>query len=337
MPGEENEEKKELFGYEKELEQAVTAVKDYLAGKRTNIAIVSDPFAGRTTLVDTLARDYKTTTISFSSVMTEKAFISTLHEANDIVIMDNCHFLAMRKIGGFVQLDEFLRFLSSSDKLFITTWNTYSWSYLSAVKNIDKYFPKVIRLPPMDSESLKQIILSRYNKDVEFVDDTASEERKLSISWTCIHIRIPFSTTTYCLPWPYIDLSLIFHKKKEETAEKIVFDRLTRASNGNPGVARKIWDASIEFPTIWVSSIKEPSFDIDLDINEKFLLGIILMMEAIQLGDLSEIAGPEIDVEKSLYILMSHELIVDEKGFYTINYRALKSVIGYLELSRMVW
>lgn len=337
MPEEESGENKEIFGYEKELEDAVAAVEDYLAGKHTNVAIVSDPFAGRTTLVEELARNYKTTTISFSSVMTEKAFISTLHEANDIVIMDNCHFLAMRKIGGFQQLDEFLRFLSSSDRLFITTWNTYSWSYLSAVKNLDKYFPKHIRLPSLDSESLKKMILSRYHQEIEYVDDTEYQERKVSISWTCAHVRLPFSSATYCIPWPYINLSKLFRKKKEETAEKMVFDQLRRISAGNPGVARRIWDASIESRTIWVSSFRESSFDIDLDINEKFLLAIILTMEAIQLCDLSEIAGPEIDVEKSLYILMSRDLVVNDEGYYKINFRALKSVISYLELNRAVW
>ncbi|MCA9703181.1 MAG: hypothetical protein KC400_04965, partial [Methanolinea sp.] len=75
----------------------------------------------------------------------------------------------------------------------------------------------------------------------------------------------------------------------------------------------------------------------DLSINEAFLLGIILTMEKIEPGDLAEIAGPEIDVEESLYILMNRELVAREEGYYIINYRALKSVKSYLELNRMVW
>ncbi len=335
--GEEREEEEVLFGYEEELKEAQSAVNEYLWGKHKNIAIVSDPFAGRSTLVEYLARDYLTTTIAFNSVMTEKAFISTLHDANNIIIMDNCHFLAMRKIGGFAQLDEFLRFLSKSDKLFITTWNTYSWSYLSAVKNLDEFFPKVIRLHPMNAESLKKMIISHYGDNIKYIDDAASKDRRLSISWKCVHITIPFSSTTRCLPWPYLNLSSIFHKKKRENAEQLVFDRLKRVSGGNPGIARKIWDASIDYPKIGLSSIKEPTFDTDLSINEAFLLGIILTMEKIELGDLAEIAGPEIDVEESLYILMNRELVAREEGYYIINYRALKSVKSYLELNRMVW
>jgi len=269
--------------------------------------------------------------------MTERAFISTLHEANDIVIMDNCHFLAMRKIGGFVQLDEFLKFLSTSPKIFITTWNSYSWSYLSAVKNIHEFFPTIIRLSPMDSESIKQMILSRYDQDIEYINDIATEGRKVSFSWSSVHFHLPFSKTEYRLPWPYIDLSRIFRKKKEEDVTEIIFERLRRVSAGNPGVARKIWDNSFEDPTIWVSSIQDPSYSINLSINEAYILGILLTMESIQLGDLAEIAGPEIDVEKSLYLLISNGLVVDEKGFYTIHYQALKSVIQYLELNRMVW
>jgi hypothetical protein len=98
-----------------------------------------------------------------------------------------------------------------------------------------------------------------------------------------------------------------------------------------------LWERSMEFPTIRLSSIPETPCSIELNINEAFLLTIILSMEAIKLVDLAEIAGPEIDIEQTLYRLLNQGLVENEKDFYQIRPEALNCAIDYLKKIRMVW
>ncbi len=332
--------KKEIFGYEREVDDILQAVSKFDQGILGNVALISDPFSGRTRLVEELKKNLgeRVTYVSFNSVMTDSSFMATLRDAREIVIMDNCHFLAMRKIGGFEQMNEFLNFITTSKKFFITTWNTFSWTYLNAVLQIDSYFTNFVTLSPLDADNLKKILLSRYgSQEIEFIDDSAAEERKLRFIWGCLNIKIPFSKDAYCLPWPSFELPGRLHKKKAIPAEEITFERLTRISGGNPGVARFIWDKNIEFPTIWVSSFIEPVFDTNISTNQSFLLSIILSMEHVHYDDLAAIAGPEINIHRALFVLQKKGLIYEEDGYYAIGHEPLKSVINYLKLNRMVW
>lgn len=331
---------KEIFGYERVLDDILKAVSEFDQGIHGNVALVSDPFSGRTKLVEELKKRLgdRVTYMSFNSVMTDSSFMATLREAREIVIMDNCHFLAMRKIGGFEQINEFLNFITTSKKIFITTWNTFSWSYLNAVLQIDSYFTNFVTLSPLDADTLKKILLSRYRpQEIEFIDDRAAEEGKFRFIMGCLNIKIPFSKTIYCLPWPSISLPGRLRKKKPTPAEEIAFERLTRISGGNPGVAKFIWDKSIEFPTIWVSSFSEPVFDTNLSTSQSFLLSIILSLERVHSDDLAAISRPEINVQRTLFVLQNKELVHEEDGYYAISHEALKSVINYLKLNRMVW
>ncbi|MPN44154.1 hypothetical protein SDC9_191715 [bioreactor metagenome] len=78
--------------------------------------------------------------------------------------MDNCHFLYIRKTGGFDIFYEFLDMVSSENRIFITTWNIYSWKYLDQAFELGKYFPVQIVVSAFEKENIKSIILSRYGE-----------------------------------------------------------------------------------------------------------------------------------------------------------------------------
>jgi len=335
----ENGEENGLPQYQVELEAIGQGIRDFEEGKGENIALISEPFAGRKKLINEIRKNHadKITSITFNSTITSNEFLSSLREGKEIVIVENCHFLARRKIGGFDQIDAFLNYMSSSDQLFITSWNTFSWSYLSAVMSVNSFFPRVIRLYPLGAEALKSIILSSYPYAIRFSENGERTADRISVSMACLHLRLPFSSTVHCIPWPEIRVPQRLKGRGKTKTEDAFFDRLASISGGNPGVARKLFEQALTFPEVPLSALKEPKYTISLGINDRFILSLILTMELVSKEDLAGIAGPDIDVDKSLYLLSAASLVTREEGSYAIAHEALKSVVQYLELSRVVW
>ncbi len=153
-----------IIGLEKELQEIAETIERYGEGAPAHIAIVAEPLGGRTTIANEIRRLYgeRVHYLPLKFVMSPSSFPDFSACPGDIVLIDNCRLLATRRIGGFDVLDAFLLALISSKKLLITTWNLYSWQYLSAVMNIEAYFPTIIVLKKMDMPDLKQVIMSRH-------------------------------------------------------------------------------------------------------------------------------------------------------------------------------
>ncbi|KQC05593.1 MAG: hypothetical protein APR53_02140 [Methanoculleus sp. SDB] len=327
--------------YAPELDRISASIEAFADGKCSHVAVISDPFAGQAVLIDEIRKRYgdRIFYFSFESVVSRKDFIATIRRQRekDIIIIDRCHFLALRRIGGFDLLDEFLHLLTSSRKLFVTTWNSYTWSYLDSVRNISAYFPEVIHLPQMDVPMLKSIILGQYSGEIQFVDDTPRvEKRFISVTWK--EAEILKRTVRY----PYFGIHPEYLGRSAGTydsvaAEDIIFRRIQKISEGNLGIALKIWENSFSYPHIRASSIPDAQCIIDLTVNEAFLLLIILSMDSIHTDDLREIAGPEMEIEKVLYRLHNLGLVEEKDGLYTVQPEALNCSAVYLKRMRMVW
>ncbi len=333
-------------GYNSEIENIKKAIDDFESGKKTNIAIISEPFAGRNSLFNAMEEmlNKRITRITLSSIIKNKdipVFPETLEK---IVVVDNCHLLYMRKIGGFDILEDFLRSITNSDHLFITTWNTYSWNYLEVVVNIGNYFPVQIKLPSLNTGVLKEIILSRYKKDeLTFIDDAISKDNKVkSIHFSKLPITIKRMNKT--IEIPFVDLhfkllrsSLLPKKEEKTTAEDIIFELISDISNGNPGIAWVVWEKSLEYPVIKPSYVRKFSGTIDLDYSEAFILSIILSMESIKSEELGEIADYGYHIKNTLSKLSNQELIDVKDGQYSIRPESLYLTVEFLKKARLVW
>lgn len=123
MDNAEKEISDELIGFKEEIESIQKAINDFESGRKSDIAIIAEPFAGRTTLVNAIEKmtARKVTKLLFSSLIKNKDAVRLPGDSKGIVIVDHCHFLFTRAIGGFGILDEFLKSVLSSDNLFITT------------------------------------------------------------------------------------------------------------------------------------------------------------------------------------------------------------------------
>jgi hypothetical protein len=331
-----------LIGFKHEIESIQKAVTDFEFGQILDIAIISEPFAGRTTLVNAIEEmtSHKVMKRSFSSIVKNKEALMFPERPKKIVIIDNCHFLYLRRIGGFEILEDFLKSVVSSNNLFITTWNLYSWSYLDEVINIGQFFPIQLKLPKFTPSELKGLILSGYKEDeLEFLEDVTSEDKRI-IHFFRHPVTVKPLKRTINIPFLKINLNRLkvhlSRKEEKKKAEDIIFEMINRFSNGNPGVAKVLWEKSLEYPTIKPSYVQEFSFKIKLDYSESFILYIILSMESINREELVEITG-ESKVDNILYRLSQQGLIIVDHGYYKIKPEALKSLVEYLKKTGVMW
>jgi hypothetical protein len=332
----------ELIGVKHEIESIQKAITDFESGQKLDIAIISEPFAGRTTLVNVIEEmtAHRVTKLSFSSLVKNKEAFMFPERSKKIVVIDNCHFLYLRRIGGFEILETFLKSVVSSNNLFITTWNLYSWSYLDEVINIGQFFPIQLKLPKFTPSELKELILSGYKEDeLEFLEDVRSEDKRV-IHFFRYPVTVKPLKRTINIPFLKINLNRLkvhlSRKEEKKKAEDIIFEMINRFSNGNPGVAKVLWEKSLEYPTIKPSYVQEFSFKITLDYSESFILYIILSMDSINRDELVEITG-ESKVDTILYRLSQQGLIIVDQGYYKIKPEALKSLVEYLKKTGVMW
>ena len=104
--------------FEKELERVHAAIEAYDREGPSHIAIIADPFAGQGMLFSHIREQYadRVVHLPLFSVVRSRDFTSGFYGSQDIVLMERCHFLALRRIGGFAMLDVFLDALSTSEK-----------------------------------------------------------------------------------------------------------------------------------------------------------------------------------------------------------------------------
>lgn len=337
-----------IFGMDEQIEAIQKAISDFEAGKRVNVAILALPYAGKSELVDEIVKmhPHDVTKVTFSSIIDNKDQIPLLGDPNKIMIFDNCHYLYMRKIGGFDVIEEFLNMiLASDDRLYITTWNIHSWSYLHRVVGIGKYFPVQIHIPSLTSTDMKEFLLSAYDEDeIQFVNDTDVKEEIFQVTKIPIAKKITHGKLNlYSLHINYEALkTLAFKRTPSETAESTIVKEITKISRGNPGVAKDIWKKWLEYPVIKTSSINTVQSDIELDSTERFVLYIILSMGYIKREELKNILNLSCDaddmmINRILFEMLSQDLILKKDNYYSIKPENLHGVAKYLENIRLVW
>ena len=333
-----------VIGYERELHEITQAIEGSVPDAPSHIAIVAEPMGGRTTIVAEIRRLYgdRVHYLPLEFIIKQSALPDFSTLPYDIILIDNCQFLATRVIGGFDALDTFLRMQITSKKIFITTWNAYSWQYLSSVMNLDAYFPTIVTLTKMDTPVLKQVIMSRYKPgEIRFVDEGTAER---SMFFSVIHRkeRLPFTKTEISFPWIKLNFTVMLHglprkKRVQISIEDVIFEKINRIAEGNPGVAILLWERSLKDNTLSLRAITETPYSISLDTNESFILSVILSMESLHAKDLSAIAGSEMDIERVLYRLVQQCLIRDNAGYFSIEPFALGQVTDYLKKTRRLW
>ncbi|MFZ2497917.1 hypothetical protein [Methanosarcina sp.] len=334
----------EIIGLREEIGKIQAAIADFETGKKLNIAIIAGPLGGKTTLSGEIEKINlnRATKITFSEIVRDKKEISLHDDAKRVIIFDNCHFLYMRKPGGFDIFYDFLDMISSQERIFVTTWNLYTWKYLNEAFGLERYFPVQIFIPAFSKEDLRLFILKRYGKN-EIIFASGKQSREEPLLYV---IKYPFELASIgkkiFIPVPKINIlylkNRLLNKHEIETAEEQVFEKIYLESKGNLGIALRIWELGLDYPRMEPKKIGQFSFNIDLDYEEAFMLSLILSYQGLKKTELTEITGSMIKMNEILFQLSTQELIFkDEANSYRIRPEALGSVIAYMEKLRLVW
>ncbi|VVB72397.1 Uncharacterised protein [uncultured archaeon] len=339
----------ELFGYEEILKNIEEAVEKLDSSARSNIAIIGDPFSGRSELLHKISElcQGRESKIFFSRLVGDENFLHIIEKSGDIVLVDDCQLLFSRKIGGFRKLDLFLNIVASSNKLFITTWNQFSWNYLRFLYPLESIFSFRIELPRLGQMELKNLVMSTCEWQMTFVED-----KKIRKDQWLVFSELPVDLTlfkrTLRIPVPRLDYSALRSRfpakigssepENETSVEDRVFQRLKDASEGNPGVAKAIWKRSTPKAegSITPEDIIKPQYKIDLDYDQAFLLYNILCMECVSVEELTGIIGHNANVNRFIQDLKRTGLISIENELLSIMPEALHSIERYLKSVRLV-
>lgn len=326
--------------FKEEMEVIEKSIEDFQEGKRKNIAVISDPFYGESELLDQVWEGAGRGGFRVKAGSLKEDFEVLERSSAKITIVEEAHRLYLRRIGGFELIHRFINFVSSSDRLFITTWNSFSWKYLDEALGIGQHFPMKIELPRMDAGKIRDMLLSGYEEgELTFVEEEKDEtEEPKILKRSSFKIRLLGESIE--IPRPEVDLGSIrsrFHKGDEKRPPmEIFFGKLAQISDGNPGVAELLWKEALDYPKVRNNLVDPPSIDLDLD--DSFALSLVLSMGSLDLADLSEILEPMgTSAEKAAALLEERGLVFIDGEVVSLRAEALKRTAEHLRRVRLVW
>jgi len=306
-------------------------------GPIKNIAVISEPYAGDYLIINGLKDILKEKVCqqNFGAVQHKTPVLAEICPGREIVIIEGCHYLFSRRIGGYDILTGFLKDISSDSKIYITFWNYFAWNYISAATGADSYFQKPLHIKPAEPDMLMDIIRRESESKTEYVDDRPKSDRKrIYLDWH--DKKLPGSEKTITFPVPVYE-SNVGEILTGGDAEKYAFDRIAAISGGNLGVAKKLWRKSVHDNLFRLSGISSRDSEINLGYNESYILLLIITWGALSAKEITDMTGSEEETVAKLSELSLHGIIFSEGGRYSIDPLRFVQARDYLRKIRLVW
>jgi hypothetical protein len=314
------------------------AVEGYRSGRMSNVAVVAEPFAGRGSLLDygeelldeeTVVRHSFTEPVSGSLPEFDEA---------DAYVVDDCHYLYRREIGGFDLVEDFVERMARSDALFLTSWNRYAWTYLSRVRDIDRVFPEVIQVTDFDADELADVIGSIFGPELPEYVERGSEGRIKSVEWVrypvdlwgdrTVGVPVLKPNPEYIVSWATRD--------RAESTEAVVFEKIRRAAGGNVGVAADLWARSVEEGEIATGYVDVLDPEFDIDVEGAMVLRLLVAMESVPRSSLAAILD-DVPLDSVVQHLTEEGVVqVDDKSVM-LTPQGLRPAVAELDRRRLVW
>lgn len=314
------------------------AVEAYRDGSPSNVAVVAEPFAGRGALLDygeELLDQETTVRHSFTKPVCDWLPGS---EQADAYIVDDCHYLYHRAIGGFDALETFLERMAQSDSLFLTAWNRYAWRYLAAVRDVDRTFPEVVHVEDFDTEALADVVESVFGPDLPAYVERNSEGRIKSVEWVRHTVRL-WSRRRLTVPVlklnPEYALSWISRDSHNDT-EAVVFEKIRRVAGGNVGVAADCWARSVRNGEIATGDIEPLDPQFDLDDGGAMLLRVIVATESVPRSALED-AHTRSPVDSVVQHLVEEGVVRIDGDDVLLTPQGLRPAVDELRRRRLLW
>jgi len=323
-----------------DVEAVAGAVARYLDdGTTTNVAVVSEPFAGREALLDYaegLLDD--ATRIRLSEAVTDDP--PAVPEAGALLV-DDCHYLYRRCIDGFDPLERFLERIAASDTFVVTAWNRYSWSYLAGAREVGDSFPVVVELPRLDHDQLRRVIRERFGPALPAFVETDAAGRIKTVAVDRRQVRL-VGDLRVDVPVPALNGEYLATLLADEgRVERVVFEKLQRLSHGNPGIATSLWRAAVRErdgrATIAPADLDDPVAEFAIrDDDRAAVLWAVVANETVSRETLNAVTY-DISVDKELQLLAQRGVVTVDGDAVAITPGGLHPAVDALERRRFLW
>lgn len=327
----------EAAGFGEQFSTIETAVENHLEGKVSNVAVVAEPFAGRRAFLDYTEGTFGAATgrVSFEELVTGD--LPEFPNA-EIVLVDNCHYLYTRRIGGFDRLEAFLDHVVTDDALYVTSWNRYAWTYLTAVSGVDGAFPGEIQIPRLDADQVASLVASHHGTPLPMFIEAEDKGRMKSVDleWHSLEL---VGDREVAVPYPELNAEYVRSRFAEDATlgrEAVVYQLIAKLSGGAPGVATALWDRSVREDRIAPSYVEEVDRPLDIDHDEAYLLEVILTNEEVAYDDLTAICEG-MPVAQALQTLLSQGVVTIEDDRVRVRPERLYSTVRHLVRRQLVW
>lgn len=327
----------EAAGVDEQLSMIEKAVENHLEGAHSDLAVVSPPFAGREVLLDYAEDAFGAATARLTLGENVTDALPDLPEAK-IVLVDNCHYLYTRQIGGFDLLEAFLDRIVTGDALYVTSWNQYAWTYLSEVANVDVAFPTTVQIPQLNAGQVRKLLSSYHGSALpEFVEvEDKGRMKTVDIEWTS---RPLWGDRQFKVPYLEFNAEYVLSRFADDVEldiEAVVYQQIAQLSVGAPGVATKLWDRSIRDGTIAPSYVQEVDQPLDIDHDEAFVLEVVLTNEEITYSDLEWICS-DVSVDRAVQTLRTEGVVSVDGDRVRIDPERLYSTVNHLAGRQLIW
>jgi hypothetical protein len=305
---------------------------DTLSASGGAVAVVADPFCDRDAVLD-----HARSTLGATRVRLEPAAEagSIPAFADGPVVADDCHHLYARRVGGFDPLDELLDRLASASCRVVTSWNRYSWNYLSAVRDLDDAFRHVVTLPPLSAEQIATTIRRRHGTLPAFAESPGRGSSPVTAATYevplprrgPVSVRLPIVDVDYVTAW--------LGNRDRPAPEELVFQCLTRLSNGNPGVATAVWDACVDGDVVTPVDLDLPVERTDPGDDAAAVLGVVVTNESVTREKLRAVV-PDASLDRALGALVDRGF-VGRGDPVMLSPDGLPGAIAVLDRRRWLW
>lgn len=312
-----------------ETERGAASLDAALAASAPTVAVVADPFAGREAVLDGAEAS-----LSAPTRTTLAPGDATVPALDGPTLVDDCHHLYTRRIGGFDRLDSFLDRVGRADAPVVTAWNGYAWAYLDATRTVGDAFDHVFRVAPRSADAIAAAVRERCAVPDVFTADTDPS----LFGMRPRTLALPRGRTA-SVAVPTVDVDALVGRvadRDDPDPETLVFRRLARLSNGNPGVAAAVWAASVDGDTVTPADLSLPAASgPDLSSDAAHLLRLVAVNDRVGRADLAA-AAPDVALDRTLRSLSTRGFVEGEDPV-TLRPDALPAAVDHLHGRRLVW
>lgn len=328
----------DVAGLRSVLDTLAPAIESHPVDQPVTVAVVSDPFGGREAVIDALASrlDGPTERIQYESTVDPEDVPDPA--TVDTLVIEDAHYLYSRRIGGFEALREFIEGLVGSDTHVVTSWNRHSWHYLREIRGVDDLIDHCVMIPSLGVPELRDFLTARFGPDLPEFVDRGSAGRVKTFAVESAPISLPVGGTLE-VPRPSVNPAWIASwsaPDEDRSIERVVYEKIARVAEGNPGVAEAIWERGVRDGELAPGDIEDPAVDSTLDDDAVFLLWNLAAFESLGRESLHEVVGTG-QLDARIHELAARDLISVDGDRASLVPHALPATVSVLEREGLLW